>query len=243
MMRGGNSVWVSGFVLHRRPYQETSFLVDMFTHELGKIRCVARGMRSAKSDRKSVLQPFQSVTCELSGKGELKSIKSAEINAKGYNLQHTALFCGMYLNELINRCLPANIPCPDLFAQYQRALSHLHASLEINGTLHAAQEAALRVFELSLLNELGFLPDISVDAHSQEALFATMDYVFIAEEGMLLKQWYPHLRAVPGQWVINMLNEEWDPNSLKTAKWITRQALQPLLGNKPLKSRELFVSK
>ncbi|HAB79405.1 MAG TPA: DNA repair protein RecO, partial [Glaciecola sp.] len=72
-MRGGNSVWVSGFVLHRRPYQETSFLVDMFTHELGKIRCVARGMRSAKSDRKSVLQPFQSVTCELSGKGELKS--------------------------------------------------------------------------------------------------------------------------------------------------------------------------
>jgi DNA repair protein RecO (recombination protein O) len=74
-------------------------------------------------------------------------------------------------------------------------------------------------------------------------LFATMDYVFIAEEGMLLKQWYPHLRAVPGQWVINMLNEEWDPNSLKTAKWITRQALQPLLGNKPLKSRELFVSK
>jgi DNA repair protein RecO (recombination protein O) len=242
-MIGGASTFITGFVLHRRAYQESSFLVDILSLEAGKIRCVARGMRSAKSDRKSVLQPFQPIACELTGKSELKSVKNAENTDKSIPLQHTSLFCGMYLNELINRVLPSNIPCPDIVNDYYETLKQLNTSQKFNSTLQPYQEAQLRCFELNLLAELGYLPDLSCEVRTQTAIEDDMDYVFISDQGLFLKQWYPHLTSVKGQWINDVLAQRWHPESLRTAKWITRQAFQPLLGDKPLKSRELFVSK
>ena len=32
-----------GFVLHRRPYSETSLLVDLFTEESGRLTVIAKG--------------------------------------------------------------------------------------------------------------------------------------------------------------------------------------------------------
>ncbi len=250
-MSSGNVQPVTGFVLHRRAYQESSFLVDMLSVELGKIRFVARGMRSAKSDRKSVLQPFQLVTCELAGSGELKSLRNADMQGKTVPLKHSALFCGMYVNELLNRCLPANIPCPDLLAQYHQAITQLsithaeHANVDAipSNSLARHHEAALRMFELALLDELGYMPDFSADAKTQREIEMDMEYVFVADKGVMLKQFNPHLPAFSGQILHDILNQHWHPDSLKISKWITRQALQPLLGSKPLKSRELFVSK
>ena len=34
-----------GFVLHRRPYSETSLLVDLFTEETGRSKVIAKGAR------------------------------------------------------------------------------------------------------------------------------------------------------------------------------------------------------
>ena len=47
-----------GFVLHRRPYSETSLLVDLFTEETGRLTVIAKGARAKRSAWKSVLQPF-----------------------------------------------------------------------------------------------------------------------------------------------------------------------------------------
>ena len=35
-----------GFVLHRRPYSETSLLVDLFTEETGRLTVIAKGARA-----------------------------------------------------------------------------------------------------------------------------------------------------------------------------------------------------
>jgi DNA repair protein RecO (recombination protein O) len=40
--------------------------------------------------------------------------------------------------------------------------------------------------------------------------------------------------------LLQVSNNIWTANSLQCAKRITRMALSPLLGQKPLKSRELF---
>ena len=37
------------FVLHTRPYRETSQLVDLFVASMGKISVVAKGSRSSRS--------------------------------------------------------------------------------------------------------------------------------------------------------------------------------------------------
>ena len=37
-----------GFVLHRRPYSETSLLVDLFTEETGRLTVIAKGARAKR---------------------------------------------------------------------------------------------------------------------------------------------------------------------------------------------------
>ncbi len=46
------------FVLHSRPWSETSLMLDVFTEESGRVRLVAKGARSKRSTLKGALQPF-----------------------------------------------------------------------------------------------------------------------------------------------------------------------------------------
>ncbi|MEC8417605.1 MAG: recombination protein O N-terminal domain-containing protein, partial [Pseudomonadota bacterium] len=49
-----NDEWLNAYVLHRRPYRETSYIVDFFTLEEGRISAVAKGVKNSKSDKKSL---------------------------------------------------------------------------------------------------------------------------------------------------------------------------------------------
>ena len=61
------------YVLHRIPFQNTSFIVDFFTFDYGRVRAVAKGARGAKSRSRSILQPFQPLLISLSGRSDLKT--------------------------------------------------------------------------------------------------------------------------------------------------------------------------
>jgi DNA repair protein RecO (recombination protein O) len=50
--------WQRAFVLHSRPWSETSLMLDVFTEESGRVRLVAKGARSKRSNLKGALQPF-----------------------------------------------------------------------------------------------------------------------------------------------------------------------------------------
>lgn len=45
------------FVLHRRPYSESSLILDVFSEEYGRITLMAKGARSKRSNLKGALQP------------------------------------------------------------------------------------------------------------------------------------------------------------------------------------------
>ena len=60
------------WVLHRRPYRDTSELVDLVTHHHGRIAAVARGSRSGR--RRVPLEPFQPLHASWSGRGELVTL-------------------------------------------------------------------------------------------------------------------------------------------------------------------------
>ena len=53
------------FVLHRRSYRETSFLVELFTLEQGRVTVMARGVRKSRSATPGLLQPFVPVLAKL----------------------------------------------------------------------------------------------------------------------------------------------------------------------------------
>ena len=82
------------FVLHTRPYQETSILVDFFTRSYGRLNAIAKGAKRPKSPLRSVLTPASKLSVSLSGKSELKTLSSVEI------IDHFQLNNGLSFNSI-----------------------------------------------------------------------------------------------------------------------------------------------
>ena len=115
------------YVLHGKPYRDTSMLIEIFTPEYGRVGLVARGVRSAKSRTRSLLQPFRSILMSWNSKGDLGTLIGVEANAEeaGTYLTGRALMSGFYLNELLLRLLHRHDPHPALFNSYDLALRKL----------------------------------------------------------------------------------------------------------------------
>ncbi|NDW21794.1 DNA repair protein RecO [Alteromonas hispanica] len=228
-----NTDWLTAYVLHRRPYRETSYIVDFFTLEEGRVSAVAKGVKNSKSDKKSLLQPFQALRLQLSGKSELKNLRHVESTAPSIILPGTALFCAMYVNELCNRIMPAGLASDLVFDAYQQALASLSDAVDV--------EVTLRQFEFALLDEMGLLPDFTLDVEYELPIEAGRLYNFEPEVGfVVIPEDITHLRGFPGEALLALAHGEFTPLSKRVAKVLCRDLLRPLIGDKPLKSRELF---
>ena len=217
------------FILHSRPYKETSALMDVFT-PAGRLRAVLRGARGKLG---SVARPFSMLDIELRGRSELKTISRIEPAGAFNFLQGQSLFCAMYLNELLVRLLPLNDPQPVLFEHYQ---------LTIQGLAHALPiEPLLRTFEWRLLEQLGYGFSFELDIAGQ-ALQEQMLYRLVPESGFeAVPQFSPGVFL--GADILALSATDWQQKStLHTAKRLMRQALAAHLGGRPLMSRELFLA-
>ncbi|MCU7553118.1 DNA repair protein RecO [Alteromonas sp. ASW11-19] len=228
-----NAVWHHAFVLHRRPYRETSYLIDFFTLEQGKVSAVAKGVRNSKGDKKSLLQPFQQIRVQFSGKSELKNLNQTEAFQPALPLTAQALFCGMYVNEVMNRVMPVGLASETLYEAYTEALGNLLTSPDI--------ELSLRQFELALLEDMGQLGSFTEVGDSGAPVRENAGYGWLSEVGIAEAARCPGMPAIPGYALLALAQGEWTPAAKKAAKLINREALKPLLGSKPLKSRELFI--
>lgn len=223
-------------VLHSRAYRETSFIVELFTQDYGRIPVVARGVRSRKTWQ-GLLQPFVPALISWSGKDELMALKDVEANGAPYWLTGRRLLSGFYLNELLMRLVHRHDPHPGLFHYYQTALHNLQ-------TL-ANEEYALRLFEKQLLDELGYGLAWQQDTLTSEPIQADKFYQFNPEQGLLAlddNADYPvAANKFTGRTLLAIANESLTEADLADAKRLMRLALASLLGDKPLKTRELFI--
>lgn len=223
---------LNGFLLHRRAYRETSFLLNFFTVENGKVSAIVKGVRGSKSDKKSLLQPFQPLLIGVSGRYELKNLQQVESTGGMLRLTGQALYCALYLNEVLNRVLADDIPHPEIFVLYQQSLHALVVETQF--------EPILRTFELGLLDALGYAIDLAHDADTGETLVREGYYRIVPEQGCVYLGAIRQPGSYLGQSLLKVASEHWDKDSLLVAKMITRAALAELLGSKPLMSRELF---
>lgn len=214
----------AAWVLHRRPYRETSALVELLTAE-GRQRCVIRGR-----GRDALLSPFLPLMVELGPVRDLRSLKSIEAMGPAVALQNKALFCGLYINELCVRLLPEQDPCPALVLSYSQTLLALSRG-EI--------EPALRSFEMDLLEALGFSWSV---AHLEDGAPVTANALYWVhpETGPRLAP-SGASDAYSGQVLAQVQAREYSTSGvLSAAKRLNRARLQALLGSKPLQSRELL---
>ncbi|HEY5717592.1 MAG TPA: DNA repair protein RecO [Motiliproteus sp.] len=221
------------YLLHSRPYRESSALVDLITPDFGRVRAVLRGVRQPRSRKRELLRSFQPLTLSWQGRGELKTIRDGEGQGLGHPLQGRALWCGLYLNELLVRLLPADTPHPRLFALYRFSLEQL-ADPE-------AEQTVLRMFEKRLLEELGFGICFETCANG-EAIDPLRHYRFDPQLGFCAEAVHagpPQL--ISGAAIRAIAADDYGCDAhRRAAKWLMRQALAEQLGSRPLISRALF---
>jgi len=225
--------WQRAFVLHGRPYSETSLMLDLFTEGHGRVRVLAKGARSRRSNLKGALQPFTPLLVRWGGRGEVKTLRNAEPVSLSLPLSGLMLYSGLYVNELLARVLEPETDCASLFFDYLNCIQLLAAG-------QGSPEQALRRFELALLAHLGYGVDFLHCAGSGEEVADGMIYRYREEKGFIASLVIDN-HSFTGRQLKALAEREFpDSDTLRAAKRFTRMALKPYLGGKPLKSRELF---
>lgn len=223
------------FVLHQRPYRDTSALLEIFTPEFGRVGLVARGLKAVKSRLQGVVQPFRPLLVSWSGRGELATLTGCEANGALTGLDGARVLSGFYLNELLLRLLHRHDPHPALFACYAETLHLLQQS--------DMEQRALRIFEKHLLREIGYALMLDHEAESGAPIEPAEAYNYHLERGPF-KCGAGTSAGIPiqGSSLLALLHETLhDAPSLREAKLLMRAALGLYLGNKPLQSRELYI--
>lgn len=225
------------YILHQRPYRDTSQILEIFSRDHGRLSVMSRGSRAARSRLRGILQPFRPLVLSWSGRGEMPSLSKAEPTPTALPLlQQKPLTCALYINELIMYLTHRHDVHIELFAEYHQALGALSACDNL--------EVELRRFEIRLLQTLGFALNLQYDADHDKPLQPDADYLYYLEHGPVLLMEAPPQTAIPvvkGRSLLAMASGELnDEDILRDAKRVMRFVLSHHLGGRSLRSRELF---
>lgn len=223
-----------GYILHARPYRDTSNLLDVFTEDYGRVGLVARGVRTSKSRLQGLLQPFSPLLLSWVGLGELHTLTHAETNKRAHHLKAGNLMTGFYINELILNFLHRDDPHPRLFFRYQETLADLENSEHV--------EPFLRLFERDLLQEAGYGLIFDCDVESGEAIEPDRFYTYYPGKGPVMAvSPDEELMQIRGSTLLALNKSKiTDASILPDAKRLMRYLINWHMGGKPLKTRELF---
>ena len=224
------------YILHRRPYRDSSMLLEVLTAEQGRISLVARGARrrTRGGSASALLQPFIPLLLSFSGRTDLKNLTATEVAGPPLILRAERMFSGLYMNELLMRLLHRYDAHPQLFAAYSRTLDALAGAVEVDD--------ALRRFEFSLLAELGYGFALDMDGHSGEAVLPQAWYHYHPDYGLVERgpAADPAQPAFQGADLLAIAADDFSGDARQTAKRLLRLVLAQHLGDAPLRSRDLF---
>lgn len=189
---------LTAYVLHRYDWSESSLILDVFTREQGRLVVVAKGAKRPYSQLRSVLLPFQRLHLSLGrppkasatddaqpgehATRDVQTLRGAEWAGGAAMLTGAALFSGFYLNELLMKLLARQDAHPLLFDAYAHTLPALGGGDDVR------VQSALRAFEITLLQQIGVLPDLSLVTLTLEAVDLEGRYVLRPEAGVVRAQ-------------------------------------------------------
>ncbi|WP_428239816.1 DNA repair protein RecO [Gynuella sp.] len=213
------------YIIHRKPWMDESELIECLTPEYGKLPLI----------RKHASRPlplFQELMIEFSGRSEQKRLLEWQVSGAVHQLYGTLGFYGLYINELIYHLLGRYDHNSVLYGLYSSTLHLLQHSTDT--------QPAIRYFEKTLLEQLGYGLDWLVDLQGQ-SIIKDNGYQYYAGNGFAVSA--SSTAAIRGAVLLAIAHNEWHAESaLFWAKRILTTEINLLLGGKTLKSRELFES-
>jgi DNA repair protein RecO (recombination protein O) len=222
------------WVLHHRPYRDTSQIAELFTRDHGRVAVVARGVRR-QGRRRTSLEPFRPLVVSWTGRGELKTFVAAEARGAALLAGGQRLLSMFYLNELLLRLLRKHDPHPETFEDYEQALASLAGG--------QPEAATLRCFECRLLGAMGYGLNLLIDVDGQ-AVEADKRYEYRLETGpVAVSAAHAAGLVVAGRSLLALHAELLDDaESLRDARQLLQAALGLYLGDRPLKSRQVLLA-
>ncbi|MEE4278022.1 MAG: DNA repair protein RecO [Halieaceae bacterium] len=227
-----------GYLLHRRPYRDSSDLLEVFTLEHGRLGAVARGLgrRRSGGPLAAVLQPFRPLLLSLSGRGDLLTLTAVESGGVVPPLVGESLFSGFYLNELVLRALQRHEAHSRLFLAYAEAVAALARD---DGRARIA--CALRRFELALVDELGYAVSFHRLADDSAALCAQRRYRLVPGEGFFVADdGPPDPRVFDGAHLLQIADGELEQVPPSVLRGLTQALLADHVGGEALRSSRVF---
>jgi DNA repair protein RecO (recombination protein O) len=224
------------YVLHHRPYRDTSRILELFTRDYGRVSVFARGARGARKTGAalaSILQPFNRVLVSWSGKGEAGQLTAAEFDGAMSALPPDRLVSGFYLNELLLKLFARHDSHPEVFSLYDSTLRSLKT--EADGV------RALRRFEKRLLDALGYGLALERDVELGRPLDAAYAYRYRLDQGAVRIDGVAEGSGIfTGRTLLAMAREDFtDPAVCAEARALLRAALDHCLEGKELRTRQV----
>jgi DNA repair protein RecO (recombination protein O) len=224
----------AAFILHHRPFRDTSQILDVLSREHGKLSLVARGSRGPKSRLRGILRPFLPLAMSWVQRSDLGTLTGAEMHGAPLRLTGDALLSGYYVNELLLHFLHRHDPQPEIFDIYVRAIEALGATDDV--------APCLRQFEIALLGALGYALNLDHEADSHNPLLADLSYEYRFEQGAVRVARSDGSLVFAGAVLTGIAEQQFEkPDVLRAANRLLREVIAFHLGGKELKSRKVLV--
>jgi DNA repair protein RecO (recombination protein O) len=220
-----------GFILHHRPYRDSSRILEVLVRDHGRLTLFARGVRGPKPRFGGVLQPFDPLLLSFQLGREAGQLTGAESAQSAPPLPPGSLMAGFYLNELLLKLTTRHDPMAEVFEDYRCALGALRAGERI--------EAVLRLFEKRLLEAVGYGVDLTSEARTGKAIEPQGLYRFEASQGVVPAR-AGDADAVAGSSLLALAREELgEARTLEDARKVLKAALAQRLEGAELATRRV----
>ncbi|MDA7851628.1 DNA repair protein RecO [Gammaproteobacteria bacterium] len=222
--------WEPCFLLHARSFGDTSIIADIFSESSGKVSIVAKGAKNPRSKFFGHLLPFSALKIMVTGKSEMKTLTQIDSNylsqsAKGPHDLYTYL----YVNELMIRLLPKGLANLELYQLYSTFVDLARSD--------AINESALRIFELDLLDVLGYGINFETDMNENSEFKDSLVYSYKPERGF-----YPSSDdfGFTADEIYSIKNRDLVSIDKLKLKQLSQAAITACLDGRELSSREFF---
>lgn len=227
------------YVLHHRPYRDTSRILELFTRDYGRVTVFARGARG--SGRKgaspmSMLQPFNRLLVSWSAGAEAGTLTAVEFDGAYSILPPDRLVSGSYLSELLLKLFARHDPHADVFELYAHAIDALKNSSD--------PLPVLRLFEKRLLEAIGYGLALTHDVVTGAPIDPALEYYYRIEQGAAPVQGVAEGVTVYSGTALVALGCESleDPAICQEVRSLLRAALDRVLDGRELKSRQVMLA-
>jgi DNA repair protein RecO (recombination protein O) len=217
----------AAFLLHRREYQNSSLILELFTRDYGRMSLLARGARKRRDV--SHFQIANRLQLGWSGRSDLKLLTTIE--SRSLEVTDSCLIAVFYLNELLMYLLPKQDPYTELFELYQLTLLQLDAE---------SLEPLLRNFEFNLLTSLGLMPELNISSPAGQPIVENSRYQIDPSAGLLPAEEHDN-NAFSAEQLIAIQACDFSSTSTRlAAKRLMRTIIDFNLQGRALQSRQFY---